>query len=218
MRWRAATLRSTGVAGQQQGPGLLRTNGALGDRHAVLVELGMDALDPLGALVHERLVQPHPLPPLQDRPRRNPRLGQVAALEQLPQQAGVAAIGLGVVLAAPCRLGVGGLGQVRFEAGRSDLLHDVAPARAALDGQSHRPAVRSRRYVLAQPAPESLTVWLPQPPSPHLPRLHLKGIEGDLLPMQIEVTRDLLPRAQTLDRPHGRLRRSRGGPHTSSVM
>ena len=94
----------------QPGPGLVGTDVALGHRDAVLVELGVDALGPLRALVHQRLVEANPLPPLQHRLGRDPRLGQVAGVEQLPQEPGVAAVGLGMALAPSGRLGVRRLG------------------------------------------------------------------------------------------------------------
>jgi len=61
---------------------------ALGQGDAVLEELGVNALDPRAALVEQRLVEPHPFPPLQHRLRWDPVLGQIPALEQVPQQPG----------------------------------------------------------------------------------------------------------------------------------
>ena len=156
-----------GVAGQP-GPGLLGSDVALGHGHTVLVELGVDALGPLRALIDEGLVEANPLPPLQHGLGGDPRLGQVASVEQFPQQSGVAAVGLGVTLAPPGRLGVRRFGQMRLVAGSGDLLDHVAPAGAALHGQRHRLAVRLDGNVVAKPAPEPFPVWLPDPAPPNL--------------------------------------------------
>ena len=159
-----------------------------GDGDAVLEQLGVDPLGPHQTLIDQRLVQPDPFPPLQHDRRRDPRLGQIAALQQLAEQPGVGPVGLGVMLAAPRRLRIGRLGHVRLEPGRRDLLDHVAPTRAPLHRQRHRLPVGPSGHVVTQPTPDTVAVGLPHPTPPHLARRRVHRVEGDLLPMQIQPT------------------------------
>jgi len=134
----------------------------------MLIQLGVDPLHPRRALIDQRLVQPHPFAPLQHRRRRDPRLGQTPARQQLAQQPTIGAIGLGVTLATPRRLRIGRLGEVRLEPRRDDLLHHVAPTGATLHRQRHPAAARPRRHVVAQPPSKPLPIRLPQPALPLL--------------------------------------------------
>jgi hypothetical protein len=70
-------------------------------------------------------------------------------LQQLAQQLSVGPVGLGSMLAAPRRLGVGRLGDVRLEPGRFDLLDHVAPTRATLHRHRDRMTVGPPRDVVA---------------------------------------------------------------------
>ena len=148
----------------------------------------MDPLHPRRALIDQRLVQPGPLPPLQHDRRRDPRRRQPAVGQQLAQQPTVAAVGLRPPLATPRRLRIGRLRQMRLEPGGDHLLDDVTPAGATLHRDRHRPAAGVFGHVVAQPAPEPLPIGLPHPTGPHLPGLHLQGIERDLPSMQIQPT------------------------------
>ena len=159
-----------------------------GHGDAVLEQLGVDPLDPYPSLIDERLVEPHPFAPLQHVRRRDPRLGQIAGLQQLAQHPGVGTVGLGVPLAAPRRLRVGRLRQVCLEAGGDDLLDHVPPPGAALHRHRHRLPAGATGDVATQPTPEPLPVGLPHPAPPHLARLRLHGVERDLLTMQIQAT------------------------------
>jgi hypothetical protein len=174
------------VAGEQLSR-LGRADLTLGQRHTVLEELGVDALDPHAALIEQRLVEPHSLAPLQHRVGRDPGLGKIAALEQLPQQPGVAAIGLGVLLATTRCLRVGRLGHMRLEARSGNLLDDIPPPGAALHRQ-RRPVGGPRRQLVSQPPPEPLTVGLPDAAAPHLAAVDLQRVERDLTAMQIQPT------------------------------
>ena len=176
------------LVAEQPVPGGRRADRRLGHGDAVLEQLGVDPLDPHPSLIDQRLVEPHPFAPLQHDRRRDPRLGQIAGLQQLAQQPGVGTIGLGVPLAAPRRLRVGRLRQVRLEPGGDDLLDHVPPTGAALHRHRHRLPVGATSDVVAQPAPEPFPVGLPHPAPPHLPRLRLHRVEGDLLTMQIQAT------------------------------
>ena len=160
----------------------------LRQRHPVLIQLGVDPLHPRRALIDQRLVQPHPFPPLQHDRRRDPRLRQPAVLQQLAQQPTVAAIGLGAPLATTRRLRVGRLRQVRLEPSGDHLLDDVTPTGATLHRHRHRRHRGAFGDVVAQPPSEPLPVGLPHPPGPHLTGLHLQRVERDLPSMQIQPT------------------------------
>jgi hypothetical protein len=82
----------------------------------VVIEDGVDALAPQCPLVDEGLVEPDALSPLEDLFGWDPALGEFPCVEELPQQLGVAAVGLGLVLASSRCLGVGRLGEERREA------------------------------------------------------------------------------------------------------
>ena len=135
--------------------GLLGADLAFGHGHAVLEELGMDALDPHPTLVDQGLVEPGALSPLEHSFGRDPRLGQLAVGQQDTLELGVRAIGLGPLLPSSRRLSLGGLGEVRLEAGRRDLLDDVAPAGAPLDGDLDRQALCPGRRLLERASGES---------------------------------------------------------------
>jgi hypothetical protein len=110
---------------------------------AVMEEHGVDALQPLGAPVDERLAQPHQGGQLEDVLGRDPRLRQPPLQQQVAQVAGVALVGLGAPLRAARRGGVGRLGQLNRGAGALQLLDDEPPA----GGRLHRGL-----DVLARPA------------------------------------------------------------------
>ncbi|HZA88000.1 MAG TPA: hypothetical protein VE466_14080, partial [Acidimicrobiales bacterium] len=69
----------------------------------------------------------HPLAPLQHLCRQDPAGRQLPGHQQLPKQPGVAAVGLGPMLATTGRLSIGRLGQVRLEPRGLDLLDYTAP-------------------------------------------------------------------------------------------
>jgi hypothetical protein len=66
----------------------------------------MDPLTPHRALVDQRHIQPDPLAPLQHALGWDPTLGQLPSRQQISQQAGVGAVGLGSTLPAPQPEGV----------------------------------------------------------------------------------------------------------------
>jgi len=80
---------------------------------------GPDALHPPSALVGQGLVQPHPGSDLEHVVRGDPRLGQPAHRQQLPQEPGVGAVGLGPLLTAALLGRVGRLGQMASAPTRS---------------------------------------------------------------------------------------------------
>jgi hypothetical protein len=133
-------------------------------------------------------------------PGGNPALRQPALGQQHPQVPGVGLIGLGVPFPPPPCRGVGRLGQMRRDPGRSQLLDDIPPARAPL----HR-----ERDILAageprQPRTQVHPVGRADLPASHLPGLGVEAVEGDLFPVDIQPAydghRDLLElgRAYTL--------------------
>jgi hypothetical protein len=152
----------------------------------VLEQLGMDPLGPHRTLIDQRLVEPHPFAPLQHRRRRDPRLGQIATLQQLAQQRRVGTIRLRPPLRPPRCLGVGRLGQMRLEARRRYLFDHVTPAGTPLHRQRHRLTVHPASDVAIQPSPEPFPIRPPHPTLPHLAGLDVQPIEGDLLSMQIQ--------------------------------
>jgi len=79
---------------------------------------------------------------------------------------------------------------VCLEPRRGDLLDDIAPTGATLDGDRDDPVGCPRRELVEQPTSEPLTIRLPDPASPHLAAVHLQRVEGDLTSMQIEPTYD----------------------------
>ena len=150
----------------------------------MLVELGVDALHPLRALIDDRLVDANSFPPLEHQLGRDPRLGKIAVLQQHPQQVRVAAIRLGARLAAAGRLRVRRLRQMRLEARRRQLLDHIPPTGATLDRHRHRALAGAGANVVIQPAAEPLPIRLPNPAPPHLPID--RRVERDLTSMQIE--------------------------------
>jgi len=70
-------------------------------RHAVVKEDGVDALQPLGALINQRLSQPHLRAQIKDVPGRDPRLRQALLHQQLAQQSRVELVSLRAPLAVP---------------------------------------------------------------------------------------------------------------------
>jgi len=69
-------------------------------RHALVAQLRVHALLPLGALVDQGLAQPHLCPQLQDVLRRDPAPRQAALDEQLGHVIAVGTVGLGPPLGA----------------------------------------------------------------------------------------------------------------------
>jgi hypothetical protein len=96
-------------------------------------------------LLAQVLEQLQPGAHLQHVRRRDPRLGQPPVGEQLAQQSGVGAVGLGPPFRSARGRGVGRLGQMRLDPGALQLLDDEPPAGAALDRERRRvPASASR--------------------------------------------------------------------------
>jgi hypothetical protein len=73
--------------------------------------------------------------------RRDPRLRQPPASQQLAQMPGVGAVGLGPPLRAAGGRGVGRLGQMRLDPGTLQLLHHEPPAGAGLDRERRRRSI-----------------------------------------------------------------------------
>jgi hypothetical protein len=105
----------------------------------------VDALVPAGPLTDQRVPQPDLRARVGDVGRWRPRLGQRAGAQQLPQVAGVGAVGLGAPLGAAQGAGVGRLGQVRPTPSTLELLDDVAPAGGGLQREGGRLAAELRQ-------------------------------------------------------------------------
>jgi hypothetical protein len=95
----------------------------------------MDALHPGGVLGPQVVVGLQERPVLQDVRRRDPAFRQPARGQQRLQVPGAGLAGLGMPLAAAQRGGVGRLGQMRLQASGSQLLRDITPPGAPLDGE-----------------------------------------------------------------------------------
>jgi hypothetical protein len=91
------------------------------------------ALQPGGALLDERLVQPDLGARIRDLERRYPRLRQPPGDQQLAQVTSISPIRLRPSLRPTQRSRIGRLGQISLGADALELLHHEAPARARLD-------------------------------------------------------------------------------------
>jgi hypothetical protein len=146
-----------------------------------LVELGLDPLLPLAALVDQRVPQPDLGAQLLDMGRRDPRLRHPPRLQQLAQTAGVLAVGLGPLLRAAQGARLGRLGQVHLGADRLELLDHEAPAGRRLQRRLDLPAVPA-----PQPAAEAEPVGGPDAAPAHLTAGGVERVERDLLPMLVK--------------------------------
>lgn len=156
-----------------------------GEAHAVVKEHGVDALQPLGALVDERLAQPHQCAQLEDVFGRDPRLRQPPLDQQVAQVARVALVGLGAPLRTARRRRVGRLGELNRGAGALELLDDEPPASGRLHGGLDvlaRPAAQERA--------EGRAVSRRDPAGRHLPGRGVQGVVGDLRAMHVEPDND----------------------------
>jgi hypothetical protein len=143
----------------------------------VVKERRLDSLQPGRALIDQRLAQARAGAPLAHMRRRDPGLRQSALAEQLPQPAGVLAVGLGAPLLAAQRARLDRLGQMRNDARLDQRLADKQPARARLDRN-----VDFLAGELPGPRPNSLRRGR-YPAAAHLPRLLVENVEGDLRSM-----------------------------------
>ena len=100
-------------------------------------ELRLQPLLPGGALVDQRLAQPHPPTQLQDLRRRDPRLRQLARRQQPQEQVAVGAVGLRAPLAPALDGRLRRVGEVRAMTGARDFLGDEPPARRPLESKMH---------------------------------------------------------------------------------
>jgi hypothetical protein len=144
---------------------------------AVVEQRCLDALQPAGALVDERLAQAGAGAPLAHVCGRDPGLGQAALRQQRPQPARVLAVSLGASLAAPAGARLGRLGEVhdrarltqRLTHARAGLDRDVDPlAHEAPDATAHGLAVRRNASTV------------------DLARLRVERVEGDLRSVHVK--------------------------------
>ncbi len=154
-------------------------------RDAMVVEHRLDPLQPPTPLVGQVLIQPHLRARLQHQRRRDPRVGQRARLQQLPQMLRVEPVGLRVAPAASEPGHLRRLGQMRPHPGRPAFLDHEPPPGAALHRQVHLPAGEA-----LQPTAERLPVRRADPATGNLAGSGVQDIESDLLPVQIQPTYD----------------------------
>ena len=112
-------------------------------------QLRLQPLLPGGALVDQRLAQPHPCTQLQDLRRRDPRLRQLPSREQPQQQIAVGAIGLRAPLTPPLGRRLRRVGEMGAMARPLDLLDHEPPARPALERELHPVNILEPRQPLA---------------------------------------------------------------------
>jgi len=154
----------------------------------VLEQLGVDPLHPLGRLIEQALVQPSPLSPLEDRGRRDPAFGQFPPSQQFALQPGIAAVGLGPLLATSPGLRLGRFGQMRDKPRGGDLFDHVAPARAPFHRDVDRsPRARGASSSLNQRRNRSRSGDQTRPRHAS-PVSGQERVEGDLPSVQIQPT------------------------------
>ncbi|VAZ70883.1 hypothetical protein LAUMK4_00623 [Mycobacterium persicum] len=153
-----------------------------GDRRAALMEqLGVDALLPGTALLHQRAIQPAQGANLHHLRRRDPQLGEPALHQQRPQQPRIGAVGLGSLLGAPQPRDLGRIPQMRHHPRHGQLLDHIPPPGTALQRELRVPA----RAVLTQPTPQHLAGCRPDlTPVHHTVVVHV--IKRDLLPVHVK--------------------------------
>ena len=166
-----------GQLGRRAGPAeVMKHRRALVEQHRV------HALHPRGVLGAQVVIALQQRPALQHLRRRDPALRQPALGQQVTQQPRVRPVGLGPLLAAACRRGIGRLGQVRLHARALQLPDHIPPARARLHRE--RDIVRMREPA-GQPGPQMLPVRRGDLTALHLPGHQVHIVEGDLLPVDI---------------------------------
>jgi hypothetical protein len=143
-------------------------------------------LQPAGALIEQVLVEPDQGAGLQHRGRWDPRLRDPPLHEQITQQLGVAAIGLGAPFRAAPGRGLGRFGDVRGDPRPRQLLHDIAPPGAALQRERH---LRTPGEAL-QPPTQVFPIRRGDPAAHHLPGVQIDVVECQLRPVNVDTTHD----------------------------
>ena len=146
-----------------------------------MVELRLDALLPLAALVLQGVAQPDLGAQLENVLGRDPRLGHSPRLEQLAQTPGILAIGLGTLLGAAQRAGLRRLGEMHLGTDRAQLLDHEAPAGRRLERRLDLLSIPA-----AQPAPEAEPIGRPDATTAHLTGGRVERIERDLLSVPVK--------------------------------
>jgi hypothetical protein len=147
----------------------------------VVVKHGLHALLPLPALLTERVPQPDPGAQIEQVIGRDPGLRQPREHQQLAQMPGVRAIGLGALLGAAPRRGLGRLGQMRPAADRPDLLDHEAPTRRRLQRD-----VQIRAPEPVQESSHRLAMRRRDPRPAHLAGRGIDPLGGDLPSMLVK--------------------------------
>jgi len=148
----------------------------------LVVQLGLESLLPLDALIDEGLAKPHQGAQLQDVRRRDPALRKAALEQQVHHQLAVGVVGLGSPLGASPLAQLGGIGQVSGEAPPLDLLHDEAPAGRSLE----REVGVGPGLELVQPLPHRLPGTRVDLAPLQLPGAEVNRPERDLSPVQVQ--------------------------------
>ena len=147
---------------------------------------GPDALHPAPALVGQGLVEPHPGPDFEYVVRGDPGLGQLAAVQQIPQEAGIGPVGLGSLLAAALLSGVGRLGQMGLGPHPLELVDDEAPTRAPFEGEGDVAA----SVEAPQPRPHLGAIRGGDLAPDRLARVGVHVVERDLPAMNVQSSYD----------------------------
>jgi hypothetical protein len=154
------------------------------------------------------VIQLQQRPAFQDVTGRDPALREPALGQQLPQVPGVGLVGLGMPLAAASRRGAGRLGDMRSASGRGQLLGDIPPPGAPLQGE--RDVITAGKP--GQPGPQMRAVSRGDLAPLDLPGHGVEIVEGQLLPVDIQPAydghRDLLKLPRAPKRPYANCLRS----------
>ena len=181
-RW----LRGRWQRARQGDQALLAAGAAQAARRQAMVKQGrLDPLLPGRACFHQRVALPHLRPQILDPGGRDPRFGQLAALQEHPQMLGIRPVGLGSLLAPPGDARLAGLREVHLGPVRLQLLDHVAPARGALQG-----GVQLAAPVARQPGPHGLPRPRRDAGLPRFTRGRVQQVHRDLLPVHIQTHYD----------------------------
>ena len=132
-----------------------------------------------------------------------------ALQQQIPHQPRVGPVGLGPLLAAARRRGVGRLGQMRLHPGPGQLRGHIPPPGARLERERHI----GDAFEPFQPGPQMPPVGRGDLTAHHLPGRQVDIVEGDLLPVDIHPAYDRHQGPPHAPRPIGR-----HTPHGAPVL
>jgi hypothetical protein len=150
-------------------------------QHPLVEQLRVDALLPGGALVDQRLAQTHQRAQLEHMRRWDPRLRQLAREQQPQLQITVGVVGLRPPLPAAPGSRLGRIREMGGVAGPLDLLDHEPPT-----GRPVEREVGLTAGELFQPRAHLGPRRRRDPTAPHLTRITVERLVGDLVSMHIQ--------------------------------